>query len=87
MAHCHDVDFELRRMTVEMPRYAVLHDAYQVMLTNEMAVRAIVNSIPEAPMEVEGEVSGARAAVQEVVNARQQGVVNQIYYVSTLESG
>lgn len=82
-----DLDLEMRRLMVDVPRYNALYDAYLVMLGNEMAVRAIVDPIPVVPIEEGGGVAEARAAVQEVVNARHQGVVGQIYYVSTLESG
>lgn len=82
-----DLDSELRKLTEDLPRYYDLHDAYVLMLGNEISVRAIANPIPVVPIEEGGGVAEARAAVQEVVNARHQGVVGQIYYVSTLESG
>jgi hypothetical protein len=80
-------DQEMRKLMVDVPRYSGLHDEYQLMLGNEMAEQAIVNPNPAVPMEEGEEVVGARAAVQEVVSARRQGVVGRIYYESTLESG
>jgi hypothetical protein len=72
---------------MDLPRYHDLHDAYQVTLSNESVVRAIVEPVPVEPIEEGDGVAEARAAVQEVVDARNQGVVDRIYYVSTLESG
>ena len=72
---------------MDLPRYHALHDACQVTLSNESVVRAIVEPVPVEPIEEGDGVAEARAAVQEVVDARNQGVVDRIYYVSTLESG
>ena len=72
---------------VDVPRYGGLHDGYQLMLNNEMAEQAIVHPNPAVPVEEGEEIVEARAAVQEVVNARRQGVVGRIYYEATLESG
>ena len=72
---------------MDLPRYHALHDAYQATLSNESVVRAIVEPVPVEPIEEGDGVAEARAAVQQVVDARNQGVVDRIYYVSTLESG
>lgn len=80
-------DQEMRKLMVDVPRYSGLHDEYQLMLGNEMAEHAIVNHNPAVPIEERVEVVEARAAVQEVVNARRQGIVGRIYYETTLASG
>ncbi len=73
-----DLQTEIRRMDLDLPRYVALYDAYQITLANEIAVHAIAAPALVERVEEGGGANGARVAVQEVVVARNHGVVGRI---------
>ena len=50
-----DLETEIRRMVLDLPRYAALYNAYQITLANENAVWAIAAPVPVEMDEEEDE--------------------------------